>query len=51
MEEPDDVAALEDVVGVLLVLQEERDLPRGLRVDDVDLMVKKRKILQKNVIS
>lgn len=37
MEESDDVAALQDVVLILAVLQEERDLPRRLRVHHVHL--------------
>jgi hypothetical protein len=45
VEEPDDVATLQDVLLVLAMFQEKRNLPRSLRVHHVDLKRKQRDLV------
>ena len=45
VEEPDDVATLQDVLLVLTMLQEKRNLPRSLRVHHVDLKREQRDLV------
>ena len=45
VEEPDDVAALQDVLLVLAMFQEKRNLPRSLRVHHIDLKRKQRDLV------
>ena len=48
VEQPDHVPALEDVLLVLLVLEEQVYLPACLRVDNIDLKVTRIKIVFEN---